>query len=76
VCAGAEGKPLTVYDYEPYLSLDSAYFVVRGSPDIIGGAGLTTRRFAIFPLRGYGNVSFRIVVRPEKAGNQESGGIS
>jgi formylglycine-generating enzyme required for sulfatase activity len=69
-CAGKEDEPLTVYEYEPYRSLESAFFVLRGSPDVIGGAGLTTRRFAVFPLRGYRNISFRIVIRPEDAGGE------
>ncbi|MHC4664150.1 MAG: SUMF1/EgtB/PvdO family nonheme iron enzyme, partial [Planctomycetota bacterium] len=65
VAAGDEEKSLTVYEYEPYRSLDSPHFVLRGSPDVIGGAGLTTRRFAAFPLRGNRNISFRITIRPE-----------
>jgi hypothetical protein len=37
--------------------------VVRGAPEVIGGAGTTTRRFSLFPLRGYPNVGFRYVVK-------------
>lgn len=50
-----------VYDYEENRHLDHCSFVVRGAPYHSGGPGLTTRRFALFPLRGYPDVGFRWV---------------
>jgi formylglycine-generating enzyme required for sulfatase activity len=51
----------TVFKYRPNANIESSYFVVRGAPDVIGGPGTTTRRFALNPLRGYRNVGFRFV---------------
>jgi formylglycine-generating enzyme required for sulfatase activity len=61
-----ETEPLTVFDYQPNSNVARACFVLKGSPDIIGGPGLTTRRYSANPLRAYPNVGFRIVV-PEEA---------
>ncbi len=54
-------KDETVFRYRPNANMESSFFVVRGSPDVIGGPGTTTRRFALNPLRGYRNVGFRYV---------------
>jgi formylglycine-generating enzyme required for sulfatase activity len=56
-------KTAAVYDYVPNRAVRHGSFVVRGAPDLIGGEGLTTRRFALSPLRGYPNVGFRWVAR-------------
>jgi formylglycine-generating enzyme required for sulfatase activity len=42
----------------------NAEFVLRGCPTIVAGQGLTTRRFALYGLRGYRDVALRWVVRP------------
>lgn len=53
---------LKVYDYQPdRVPKNRSSFVLRGAPQIVGGPGTTTRRFAAFPLRGYKNVGFRYV---------------
>jgi formylglycine-generating enzyme required for sulfatase activity len=57
----AADKDATVFKYRPNANIESSYFVVRGAPDVIGGPGTTTRRFALNPLRGYRNVGFRFV---------------
>lgn len=57
----ATGKDETVFRFRPNANIESSFFVVRGSPDVIGGPGTTTRRFALNPLRGYRNVGFRYV---------------
>lgn len=63
-CRLKDGKePLTVYKYTPNVNMKSSYYILKGSPDIIGGPGITTRRYAIYPLRGYSNVGFRFVVK-------------
>ncbi len=56
-------RPLEVFLYEANKNQKNSYFVARGAPDIIGGPGLTTRRFALYPLRGYHNVGFRWVMK-------------
>ncbi|MFM2089972.1 MAG: Sulfatase-modifying factor enzyme 1 [Planctomycetota bacterium] len=40
------------------------YFAVRGAPDQLGGPGTVTRRFALYPLRGYAECGFRCVISP------------
>lgn len=55
------GSELEVYRYRPNANIDSSYYVVRGAPDVIGGPGTSTRRFALNPLRGYRNVGFRFL---------------
>ncbi|MCX7803586.1 MAG: formylglycine-generating enzyme family protein [Planctomycetota bacterium] len=59
-----EGKeePVPVYDYKPWKDVQSGFYVLKGSPEILGGPGLTVRRYAAYPLRGYRNVGFRWVV--------------
>ncbi len=54
-------KPVRVFEYQPRPS-GRGSFVLRGAPQVIGGPGTTTRRFAGFPLRGYRNVGFRYVL--------------
>ena len=53
-----------VHDYVSNRAIRHGYFTLRGAPDLIGGHGLTTRRFAANPMRGYPNVTFRWIVRP------------
>ena len=40
-----------------------ALLQLKGSPDVIGGPGLTTRRYAAYPFRGYRNIGFRLVAK-------------
>ncbi len=56
-------QALEVFLYESNKNQKNSYFVARGAPDIIGGPGLTTRRFALYPMRGYHNVGFRWVLK-------------
>lgn len=58
------GSPQPVWSYSPNSAAQNSHFVVRGAPEILGGPGLTTRRFAMFPLRAYPNVGFRWVCTP------------
>lgn len=53
------GSPQPVWSFAPNSAQQNSHFVVRGAPEILGGPGLTTRRFAMFPLRAYPNVGFR-----------------
>lgn len=57
------GPASEVYAYTPQSDRAHSLFVVRGAPPLLGGTGLTTRRFALYPLRGYPHVSFRWVAR-------------
>lgn len=57
-----------VFDYRPNPKVDSPYFVLKGSPDVLGGAGITPRRYGAFPLRGYPNVGLRLVVKDREGG--------
>ena len=41
-----------------------SHFVCRGSGEIVGGPGTTTRRIAMCPFRGYKQLGFRWVIRP------------
>ncbi|MFH1422329.1 MAG: SUMF1/EgtB/PvdO family nonheme iron enzyme [Planctomycetota bacterium] len=54
-----DGTKVSVFEYEPDRNVKLPYFVLRGSPDIIGGPGLVTRRFCTYPMRGYPQVCFR-----------------
>jgi hypothetical protein len=56
---------LTVYDYQPMSNMKCPTFVLKGSADVLGGPGVTTRRYSANPLRAYPNVGFRIVVPEE-----------
>ncbi|MCU0724005.1 MAG: hypothetical protein MUC63_10405 [Planctomycetes bacterium] len=58
-----EGPTIPIYQYKPNSNMSHSYFVVRGSPDVVGGPGTTTRRFSVYPMRGYRNVGFRFVFR-------------
>ena len=58
-------KQVDIYDYQPQVNARFSHFALRGSPEILGGPGLTTRRYAAYPLRGYDNVGFRYVVNEE-----------
>jgi formylglycine-generating enzyme required for sulfatase activity len=62
-CLVAPGKRAEVYHYVPNRNPGDSFVVLKGSPDVVGGPGLTTRRYAAYPLRGYGNVGFRLVRR-------------
>ena len=55
----AQGQLVDVYDYQAHQHIDHPHFVVRGAPYNLGGPGLTTRRFALYPLRAYPDVGFR-----------------
>jgi hypothetical protein len=60
-CIEPGGGRATVYNYAPNRNPKDSFIVLRGSPDVVGGPGLTTRRYATYPLRGYFNVGFRLV---------------
>lgn len=62
---GREREPLRIHDYRPESNVNRWTFVLRGSPDVIGGPGLTTRRYSANPLRAYPNVGFRYVLPEE-----------
>ena len=51
----------TVCEYKDCVDLNARFFAVRGAPDQLGGPGTVTRRFALNPLRGYGECGFRCV---------------
>jgi formylglycine-generating enzyme required for sulfatase activity len=65
VAARTEQSPdlVPIYQYKPNSNMSHSHFVVRGSPDVVGGPGIVTRRFSIYPMRGYRNVGFRFVFR-------------
>jgi hypothetical protein len=60
---GAERRGTRVFDYRPNTNRRHSHFVLKGSPAILGGPGMTIRRYAGYPLRAYPNVGFRILVR-------------
>lgn len=60
--AGATTPRLAVYEYQPFNDRAASYFVLKGSPEVLGGPGMTIRRYAAYPLRGYPDVGFRYVV--------------
>lgn len=60
---GSEGRPVRVFDYRPNENRRFSHFVLKGSPEVLGGPGLTIRRYAAFPLRAYPEVGFRVVVK-------------
>ena len=64
-CVDHTGVSHEVFDYEPNMDENEAFIVLKGCPEIIGGPGLTTRRFAAYPLRGYQNVGFRWIIKDE-----------
>ncbi len=51
-----------VYDYQTNTNLRFTHFALKGSPGVVGGPGMTIRRYAAFPLRAYPNIGFRIRV--------------
>jgi len=57
-----QGK--TICEYRDVGDHNCSFFAVRGAPDQLGGPGTVTRRFALFPLRGYSECGFRCVVSP------------
>ncbi|MCX7703055.1 MAG: hypothetical protein N2234_02995, partial [Planctomycetota bacterium] len=61
-----DGKVLDVIDFTPFQGTHAFLYVIRGSPEIIGGPGLATRRYAKYPLIGYDNVGFRWVIKAEE----------
>jgi len=60
-CIEPGGARAKVYHYVPNRNPKDSFIVLRGSPDVLGGPGLTTRRYAAYPLRGYVNVGYRLV---------------
>jgi formylglycine-generating enzyme required for sulfatase activity len=60
-CATSDGTRVKVRHYVANRSPRDPLFVLKGSPDVVGGPGTTTRRYAVYPLRGYTNVGFRLV---------------
>ena len=63
----AGDERVTVFDYQPTVNVQSPNYLLKGSADIVGGPGLTTRRYAANPLRAYANVGFRIVVPEDES---------
>lgn len=61
-CVDPSGQALTVYEWEAKYDRNAPYVVLKGSPEVIGGPGMTTRRYAAYPLRGYENVGFRWII--------------
>lgn len=60
-CIEAGGARAEVFHYVRNRSPTDSLVVLKGSPDVVGGPGLTTRRYAAYPLRGYFNTGFRLV---------------
>lgn len=54
-----------VYAYRPVSDGRYIDFVIRGAPALIGGPGLTTRRFAACPMRGSRDIGFRIAIQQD-----------
>ncbi len=63
--AAATGIDGPVYAYRPVSDGRYIDFVIRGAPALIGGPGLTTRRFAACPLRGSRDIGFRIAIQAD-----------
>ena len=57
------GQP--AFAYRAVTDVRHGDFVLRGAPALVGGPGLTTRRFAACPLRASRDIGFRIVVRED-----------
>jgi hypothetical protein len=53
-------QPVEVMEYRPHAHVDDFCFVLKGSPDVLGGPGLTMRRFAASPLRAHPRIGFRL----------------
>ena len=58
-------KTVDVFDYQPEVNTRFSYFALKGSPEVLGGPGVTTRRYAAYPLRGYDNAGFSYVITEE-----------
>ncbi len=58
--------PLTVFEYEPNANVGDSHFVLKGSPDLVGGGGLTMRRYAANPLRGHPRIGIRLAVQGDE----------
>lgn len=52
----------TVFEYRDCTDQGCAFFAVRGAPYQLGGPGTVTRRFALYPLRGYAECGLRCVI--------------
>ncbi len=63
-CRRRRVEQVEVCEYQDCVDAQSRYFAVRGAPDQLGGPGTVTRRFALSPLRGYQECSFRCVIGP------------
>jgi len=59
------GLDSPAFHYRPVSDARHLDFVLRGAPPLVGGPGLTTRRFAACPLRASRDIGFRIVVRED-----------
>lgn len=57
-----QDNDIEIFQYRAHQHRNHSYYVVRGAPYHLGGPGLTTRRFALFPMRAYTNVGFRWVL--------------
>ena len=62
-CLDRKKQRVEVFHYEPNRNPRDSYAVLKGSPDVIGGPGLTTRRYAAYPFRGYRNIGFRLAAK-------------
>ena len=62
-CLDKNKQRVEVFRYAPNRNPRDSYTVLKGSPDVIGGPGVTTRRYAAYPFRGYRNVGFRLVAK-------------
>ena len=60
-CIEPGGGRAEVFHYVRNRNPSDSLVVLKGSPDVVGGPGLTTRRYAAYPLRGYFNTGFRLV---------------
>ncbi|MCD4656340.1 MAG: formylglycine-generating enzyme family protein [Planctomycetes bacterium] len=66
-------EPADVYEFFAHGDNDQwSHFVCRGSGEILGGPGTTTRRIAMNPLRGFKQVGFRWIIQPQDIDEDES----
>ncbi|MGH7144188.1 MAG: SUMF1/EgtB/PvdO family nonheme iron enzyme [Planctomycetota bacterium] len=61
--APAAETEVETYVYESLGGSELPFYVLRGAPEILGGPGLSMRRFAAYPLRGAHNIGFRYIVQ-------------
>ena len=67
-----EPEPVDVYDFFAHGENNQwSQFVCRGSGEILGGPGTTTRRIAMNPLRGFKQVGFRWIIQPQNIDDDE-----